>query len=102
MTGKATFGPYEATPIEFGSWRTRAACVGTPSTMWFPTVGGRGERAETTAAKQLCHDCEVRMECLEGALSVSEWADHGIRGGLTEFQRRMIRRTRLRARRMAG
>jgi WhiB family redox-sensing transcriptional regulator len=103
VTGrKASFDPYEATPVELGSWRDRAACVGTPSEMWFPTIGGRGDRPATIAAKQLCALCDVRHECLEGALSMSEWADHGIRGGLNEHQRRLIRRARRNSTRKAN
>ena len=51
-------------------------------------------------ARQVCGECLVRAECLEFALDTNQ--DSGIWGGLSEEERRVIRRQRARlARRKA-
>ena len=42
----------------------------------------------------MCGECEVRAECLEFALDTNQ--DSGIWGGLSEEERRVIRRQRAR------
>jgi WhiB family redox-sensing transcriptional regulator len=74
-------------------WRAEAACVPYAGEVdFFPT---RGESAG--AAKAVCATCPVRRECLEYAL---QW-EHlcGVWGGLSERERRQLRRRRSRARR---
>lgn len=44
------------------------------------------------AAKAICADCPVRIECLEYALVTG--ANHGIWGGLSERERKRIRHQR--------
>ena len=72
-------------------WLERAACAGLDPGVFFP---GRGESTEP--AKQVCAGCPVRGECLEHALAKGE--RFGVWGGLSERERRAIRRQR-RARR---
>lgn len=43
-------------------------------------------------AKQVCHECKVRAECLEYALENRE--KNGIWGGVTERERRRMLRRR--------
>lgn len=75
-------------------WHDRANCRGIDLNLFFT------ERGEATApAKQVCAGCTVRAECLDHALSVPE--RFGVWGGLSERERRRIRRTRIRARRDA-
>jgi WhiB family redox-sensing transcriptional regulator len=65
------------------SWQLRAACRGPRSTVFFPpTTGERREDrdAREARAKEICHGCPVRVECLDYALSIRE--PHGIWGGL--------------------
>jgi WhiB family redox-sensing transcriptional regulator len=45
-------------------------------------------------ARQVCGECQVRSECLEFALETNQ--DSGIWGGLSEEERRVIRRQRAR------
>ncbi len=73
-------------------WRRGAACRDTDPTLFFP-VGTTGPAIEQIAdAKQVCFDCACRADCLEFALVTNQ--DTGIWGGLSEEERRVIRRQR--------
>lgn len=70
-------------------WRRRAACLAADPELFF-TVGTTalaGEQA--TEAKAVCAGCPVRRECLDWALVTKQ--DHGVWGGLDEFERRAER-----------
>jgi WhiB family redox-sensing transcriptional regulator len=73
-------------------WQERANCLGVDPDLFFPERG-----ASTKEAKSVCNGCEVRMECLEYALRHGE--KFGIWGGMSERERRRIRRQRALARR---
>jgi WhiB family redox-sensing transcriptional regulator len=66
-------------------WQERALCAETDPEAFFPEKGG-----STREAKKICTGCEVRSECLEYALSNDE--RFGIWGGLSERERRRLRR----------
>lgn len=68
--------------------------------LFFPvgTTGPAVDQAET--AKRICACCEVREPCLEFAIATKQ--DAGVWGGLTEDERRSLRRARQRRRRMAS
>jgi WhiB family transcriptional regulator, redox-sensing transcriptional regulator len=66
-------------------WQERALCAETDPEAFFPEKGG-----STREAKKICTGCEVRAECLEFALSNDE--RFGIWGGLSERERRRLRR----------
>jgi WhiB family redox-sensing transcriptional regulator len=68
-----------------GSWHERALCSQTDPEAFFPEKGG-----STREAKKICVGCEVRSECLEYALEHDE--RFGIWGGLSERERRRLRR----------
>ena len=68
-------------------WQTRANCMGVDPDLFFPERG-----ASTREAKAVCRGCEVRGECLEYALAHGE--KFGIWGGLSERERRRVRRQR--------
>ncbi|HLI37900.1 MAG TPA: WhiB family transcriptional regulator [Streptosporangiaceae bacterium] len=72
-------------------WRSRAACRGEDPELFFP-VGSSGPAAlrQVAAAKAVCARCPVRDACLGFALSTGQ--DYGIWGGLTEDERRRLRR----------
>lgn len=78
------------------SWRNQAACKNEDPELFFPigTTGPAIEQART--AKRVCTVCAVREECLEFALVSKQ--DAGIWGGLTEDERRSLRRLRQRRR----
>ena len=69
---------------EFG-WQERALCAQTDPEAFFPEKGG-----STREAKRVCTSCDVRLECLEYALGNDE--RFGIWGGLSERERRRLRR----------
>ncbi|MDP9023165.1 MAG: WhiB family transcriptional regulator [Actinomycetota bacterium] len=78
-------------------WRTQAACMDQDPELFFP-VGTTGPAVDQAAtAKQVCARCEVREPCLEFALSTNQ--DAGVWGGLTEEERRTVKRQRQRQRR---
>ena len=67
------------------AWQERALCAQTDPEAFFPEKGG-----STREAKKVCLSCEVRAECLEYALTHDE--RFGIWGGLSERERRRLRR----------
>lgn len=81
-------------------WRQRAACLDEDPELFFP-VGSTGPALEQLErAKQVCHRCEVMDSCLEWALETNQ--DAGVWGGLSEDERRSLRRSRQRRRRLAS
>jgi WhiB family redox-sensing transcriptional regulator len=68
-------------------WQEEANCLGVDPDLFFPERG-----ASTREAKAVCRTCEVRVDCLEYALAHGE--KFGIWGGLSERERRRIRRQR--------
>ncbi|MBA5846792.1 WhiB family transcriptional regulator [Gordonia amicalis] len=66
-------------------WQDRALCAQTDPEAFFPEKGG-----STREAKRICQGCEVKAECLEYALHNDE--RFGIWGGLSERERRRIKR----------
>ena len=76
------------------SWQDYANCLGVDPDLFFPERG-----ASTKEAKEVCRGCVVREDCLEYALQNSE--KFGIWGGMSERERRRIRRARAIARRSA-
>ncbi len=70
-------------PVE--DWESAALCAQTDPESFFP------ERGESTReAKRVCMNCTVRVECLDFALSTGQ--QFGVWGGLSEFERRGLRR----------
>ena len=76
------------------SWQEYANCLGVDPDLFFPERG-----ASTREAKEVCRGCVVREDCLEYALHNSE--KFGIWGGMSERERRRIRRQRALARQAA-
>jgi WhiB family redox-sensing transcriptional regulator len=73
-------------------WQDQASCLGMDPDLFFPERG-----ASTRDAKAICAACPVRVECLEFALSNGE--KFGIWGGMSERERRRVRRMRAQQRR---
>jgi WhiB family transcriptional regulator, redox-sensing transcriptional regulator len=71
-------------------WQEEANCLGVDPDLFFPERG-----ASTREAKEVCRGCVVRESCLEYALANGE--KFGIWGGLSERERRRIRRQRAQA-----
>ena len=66
-------------------WQERALCAQTDPEAFFPEKGG-----STREAKRICSGCDVKAECLDYALANDE--RFGIWGGLSERERRRLRR----------
>lgn len=68
---------------ETENWRAKALCAQVDPEIFFPNKG-----ASTKDAKRVCAGCEVTRECLEDALAHDD--RFGVRGGLSERERRRI------------
>ncbi len=69
------------------AWQDQANCKGANADLFFPERG-----ASTRTAKGICRECQVRPECLEFAITTGE--KFGIWGGMSERERRRVRRER--------
>ncbi|WP_419918374.1 WhiB family transcriptional regulator [Candidatus Poriferisocius sp.] len=69
------------------AWQDLANCLGVDPDLFFPERG-----ASTREAKEVCRACVVREECLEYAIVNGE--KFGIWGGMSERERRRVRRAR--------
>ncbi len=85
----------EALALDQLSWQDYANCRGADADLFFPERG-----ASTRKAKAICAQCEVRSKCLEFAIREGE--KFGIWGGMSERERRRVRRDRLVAIRRAS
>ncbi|MBA3288119.1 MAG: WhiB family transcriptional regulator [Acidimicrobiia bacterium] len=73
-------------------WRHHALCRDTDPELFFP-IGTTGTAlTQIEQARDVCRECTVRGECLDFALATNQ--DSGIWGGLSEEERRVIRRHR--------
>lgn len=68
------------------AWANSGRCSGVDPDLFFPERG-----QDAGPAKALCRQCPVRAACLSWALDTGQ--KHGIWGGMTESQRRRLRRT---------
>jgi WhiB family redox-sensing transcriptional regulator len=79
------------------SWRDRAACLDEDPDLFFP-IGNTGlALLQIEGAKAVCRRCEVVDICLKWAVEFSH--DAGVFGGLSEEQRRALKRRDARVRR---
>lgn len=72
-------------------WRSRAACLGQPMTLFFPA---RGKKTSDVYAegKAFCAKCPVKKECLKIADEFIPTGDrYGLYGGLSPRERREAR-----------
>ena len=69
-------------------WRDRAACLGMDVNMFDVKPG----TPKADRAREICNDCPVRNQCLAWALTLDSNEDHLMLGGLTEQERRRLRK----------
>jgi WhiB family redox-sensing transcriptional regulator len=78
-------------------WRDTAACLTADPELFFP-VGNTGPAVDQIEkAKAVCGRCSVTEMCLQYALETNQ--DSGVWGGLSEDERRALKRRAARARR---
>ena len=78
-------------------WRAKAACRDKDPELFFP-VGNTGTAyQQIEEAKAVCRTCKVIDACLKCALDTNQ--DYGVWGGLSEDERRALKRRAMRARR---
>ena len=70
------------------AWLNRANCTGVDPELFFPERG-----SSTREAKEVCRGCVVQQDCLEFAIANGE--KFGIWGGMSERERRRVRRSRI-------
>jgi WhiB family redox-sensing transcriptional regulator len=70
------------------AWLSRANCMGVDPELFFPERG-----SSTREAKEVCRGCVVRQDCLDFAIANGE--KFGIWGGMSERERRRVRRSRI-------
>lgn len=74
-------------------WRTDAACVGEPTSVFFPENVQSDKRWET--ARNICERCPVKNDCLHFVLQWEDLEDRwGMFAGLTPNERNLIRNER--------
>ena len=77
-------------------WRHSALCRDEDPELFFP-IGTTGPAAQQIEeAKTVCARCSVTSECLTWALETSQ--DAGVWGGMSEDERRALKRRGARAR----
>ena len=77
-------------------WRHRSACLDEDPELFFP-IGNTGPAIlQIEEAKLVCRRCDVSVQCLQWALESGQ--DHGVWGGLSEDERRALKRRNARAR----
>jgi WhiB family transcriptional regulator, redox-sensing transcriptional regulator len=80
-------------------WRDRSACLDEDPELFFP-IGSTGPAlVQIEAAKAICHRCEVTEVCLKWAMEFRQ--ETGVWGGLSDEERRALKRRNARARRVA-
>jgi WhiB family transcriptional regulator, redox-sensing transcriptional regulator len=73
-------------------WRHRSACLDEIPDLFFPIGHAEAALAQVEVARRICQRCEVREPCLAWALEAG--LDHGVLGGMTDIERRALRRAR--------
>lgn len=85
------------TPGEQPAWLAReaptAVCAETDAELWFPE---KGSGSTSRIAKRLCRTCPLLAVCRDYALTHPRETRFGIWGGLSEYERRELRRRRRR------
>lgn len=77
-------------------WRHRAICRDEDPELFFP-IGNTGPALrQIEDAKSVCRRCPVTEECLTWALTSGQ--DSGVWGGLSEDERRALKRRNARSR----
>ena len=85
-----------STADHLGEWWTLAACRSADPDLFFPISQSGPAAMQIRRAKAVCAQCAVRPECLRYALAADPL--QGVWGGLSEEERRLMRRREQKAR----
>jgi WhiB family redox-sensing transcriptional regulator len=77
-------------------WWSRAACKSADPELFFPISHSGPASVQIMRAKAICAGCAVQDECLRYALAADPV--HGVWGGMSEEERRLLRRREQKAR----
>jgi WhiB family redox-sensing transcriptional regulator len=78
------------------NWRDEAACLDEDPELFFP-IGNTGPALlQVDTAKRVCRRCDVVNQCLQWALEKGQ--NDGVWGGMSENERRALKRRLNRAR----
>ena len=77
-------------------WRHKAICRDEDPELFFPVGNSGPALAQIAEAKIVCNRCPVTAECLAWALESGQ--DAGVWGGMSEDERRALKRRRARTR----
>ena len=78
-------------------WRSKAACLTVDPELFFPICNTGPAIMQVAEAKAVCRSCSVVGVCLQWAIDNNQ--DAGVWGGLSEEERRALKRRAARARR---
>lgn len=76
-------------------WRKHAACRDVDPELFFPVGDTYGAREQTEAAKAVCQRCDAVASCLAWAFESGQ--QHGVWGGMSESERRQLKRKAMRS-----
>ncbi|WP_405533244.1 WhiB family transcriptional regulator [Streptomyces avidinii] len=82
------------------NWRQEAACRWEDPDLFFPVGSSGPALIQIEEAKAVCHRCPVMENCLQWALEGGQ--DLGVCGGMSEDERRAVKRRTARARARSG
>jgi WhiB family transcriptional regulator, redox-sensing transcriptional regulator len=90
--------PLRREGVDIMDWRNIAACREADPELFFPIGNSGPALVQIEEAKQVCRRCSVLDDCLRWAIDSGQ--DAGVWGGLSEDERRALKRrtVRLRAR----
>ena len=77
------------------TWRNRATCLGEDPELFFPIGNAGPALVQIEEAKAICCRCQVVDTCLRWAMESG--ADTGVWGGLSDDERRSLKRRKARA-----
>ncbi len=82
--------------VDIVDWRHEAACREVDPELFFPIGNSGPALLQIEEAKQVCRRCSVMQECLRWAIDSGQ--DAGVWGGLSEDERRALKRRTIRLR----
>lgn len=88
------------TADNLAEWWSLAACRSADPDLFFPIVTSGPAQTQIRRAKAVCARCVVRHDCLRYALSAGSL--QGVWGGMSEEDRRLLRRREQKARARAA